>query len=79
MDLRFRTENGEFSYLFKGVKFAVYGTYSPDYGIFRVHIDGELTAEVNEKSDNYQEYSLLFESNILNYECHQSQVKRFRS
>lgn len=45
-------------YTFKGVKFALYGTFDHNHGSFDVFIDGKHVDVVNERTNNRLEYSV---------------------
>ena len=58
-----------YSYIFKGTKFAVYGHYGPEYGKFIVEFDGVVVKEIDENFQS-QKYALLYESDNYNYKEH---------
>lgn len=67
--LRCWNKFGSFIYKFKGVKFALYGTYDPSHQVIDVELDGIKIAQVNEAGPR-KEYMLIYESDVYNYREH---------
>lgn len=63
--------HANYSYTFKGVQFALYGTIDvKDLGKFYVVVDNGPEDEVNEYSSSRQEFAHIYTSNILEYKEH---------
>lgn len=70
-----KTESGKFEYSFNGVKFGIYGSYSPNYHKFDVEIDGYKADEVNEYRAMDESFVLLYLSTDLDYKKHTVTIK----
>lgn len=68
------TSNGTFSYEFKGVKFGIIGTFSPDFYSFTVEVDGD-SHKVDTHKSTRTDYSLLYVSGDLEYKIHKIDIK----
>ena len=68
--LRCYTSYGKLRYTFKGVKFAVYGTYKNNHGEFDLYLDGSFVKRINTYRENIQKYSHMYESLNLFYGTH---------
>ena len=63
------SQDGNYSYQFYGVKYAIFGHYDSNYGKFDVELDDIFITEVDE-SIKTQEYQLLYESDVFNFKQH---------
>ena len=73
------THSATFRYKFKGVKFAVYGTYDNAHHKLEVHLDGVLYKIINEHITPRKEYALLFTSELLEYKEHDLEIRPHQS
>ena len=63
------SQDGNYSYQFYGVKYAIFGHYDSNYGKFDVELDDIFITEVDESIKN-QKYQLLYESDVFNFKQH---------
>lgn len=69
------TSKVTYKYKFKGVRFAVYGTYDNAHGRFLVLLDGILIKTIDEHITPRKEYALLFTSDLLEYKEHEIELR----
>ncbi|KAK8881415.1 hypothetical protein M9Y10_004151 [Tritrichomonas musculus] len=69
------TSFGTFEYEFKGEKFGIIGTASPDFHSFKVKIDEGDIVDVNTHKATINKYSLLYVSPDLEYKEHTIKIE----
>lgn len=67
------TSSGTFEYNFKGIKFGIIGTKTPDHHSFKVDIDGTIT-EISTYKVTREEYSTFYVSKGLEYKDHNIKI-----
>lgn len=69
------TNYGSFEYTFQGVKFALYGFYSPGNFRFDLILDDGSAEEINEYKSTTHNYALIYTSDELNDDSHTVKIK----
>lgn len=73
--LKYNNNNASYQYLFKGEKFELFGTFSPNHGKFDLYLDGKKIATINQNKRYKVVCTLQYSSKILLYRQHKIEIK----